>query len=61
MARVPRSFVEETLWPEYQELSRLLHNYLEETTERAISQGVWADNSEAEAMKAIEGAPHEED
>lgn len=61
MARVPRSFVEKTLWPEYQELNRVLNDYLEETTERVISQGVWADNSEAEEIKSIDGAPHEQD
>lgn len=55
MAKVPQSFVEQTLWPEFTELNKVLRTYLEETTERVISQGVWADSSEAEVMKAIEG------
>lgn len=55
MAKVPKSFVEQTLWPEFTELNKVLNTYLEETTERVISQGVWADSSEAEVMKAIDG------
>ncbi len=55
MAKVPKSFVEQTLWPEFKELNKVLNTYLEETTERVISQGVWADSSEAEVLKAIEG------
>ncbi len=55
MARVPKSFVEDTLWPEFTELNKMLKSYLEESTERVISQAVWADSSEAEVMKAIEG------
>ena len=56
MARVPRPFVDETLWPEYTELNEVLRTYLEETTERVIRQGVHEDSSEAEVMKALPGA-----
>ncbi len=55
MAKIPKSFVEQTLWPEFTELNKVLNTYLEETTERVISQGVWADSSEAEVMKVIGG------
>ncbi len=56
MARVPRRFVDETLWPEYTQLNEVLCAYLEETTERVIGQGIHADSSEAEVMKALPGA-----
>lgn len=55
MAKVPASFVEKVLWPEFKELNRVLNTFLEETTERVISEGVWADSSEAEVMRAIGG------
>jgi hypothetical protein len=55
MARVPRRFVEETLWPEYQELDKVLNAYLSETTERVIREGLDADSSEAEERRALPG------
>ncbi len=56
MARVPVSFVEETLWPEYQELDQTLRAYLEEVTERVIASGIYQDSSEAEVrQKVLEG------
>ena len=39
MARIPRRFLDETLWPEYQELN--------EVTTRVVREGVHADSSEA--------------
>lgn len=47
MACVSRSFVDDTLWPEFQELSRILREHLEATTERVVSQVLHADTSEA--------------
>jgi hypothetical protein len=47
MARVPKRFLDETLWPEFQELSATLRRYLDEVTERVVSEGVYADSSEA--------------
>jgi hypothetical protein len=48
MAEVPRRFVDETLWPEYEKLNEILRVYIEETTERVISEAVFSDGSEAE-------------
>jgi hypothetical protein len=45
--KVPRRFVDETLWPEYTQLSDTLRIYLEEVTERVVSQVLQADGSEA--------------
>ncbi len=50
MVRVPRSFVDETLWPEFLELSEVLKTYLEEVTNRVIAQAVHEDASEEETI-----------
>jgi hypothetical protein len=52
MARVPRRFVKETLWPEFQEFSATLQSYLSEVTERVVSQVICQDSSEAEVVEA---------
>ena len=56
MARVPRGFVDQTLWPEFLELDAILRRYLEETTERVIREGLDSDISEAEVRHALPGA-----
>ncbi|MBE7478720.1 MAG: hypothetical protein HS104_01840 [Polyangiaceae bacterium] len=48
MLKVPRRFVDETLWPEYTQLNDTLRSYLEEVTERVVSQVLQADSSEAD-------------
>ena len=48
MARVPTGFVNETLWPEFQELDRTLATFLNEVTDRVISQGIEADMAEVD-------------
>jgi len=56
MAKVPETFVEETLWPEFRELDDTLRTYLDEMTDRVIREGIYSDTSEAEIMKeSIEG------
>ena len=47
MARVPKRFVNETLWPEFQELSNVLRRHLDEVTERIIAAAVHEDVSDA--------------
>lgn len=65
MLKVPRRFVDETLWPEYQELSETLRAYLEEVTERVVTQVLQADSSEAveaeEPQQLVGGARHEKE
>lgn len=53
MARVPVSFVNETLWPEFQELNNTLRCYLDEVTNRVITTGIYADSSEAEVREEL--------
>ena len=47
MVKVSRRFVEETLWPQFQEISETLRTYLSEVTDRVVSQVLDADLSEA--------------
>jgi len=60
MAKVPKGFVDETLWPEFQELNDTLRRYLDDVTDRVVSEGIYADSSEAEvvsdAQKQLPGA-----
>jgi hypothetical protein len=37
MVKVPKRFVQETLWPQYEQLSATLWTYLNEVTDRAIA------------------------
>ena len=47
MVRAPQNFVDFTLWPEYLELQKALHSYLNEATERIIREEVYKDADEA--------------
>jgi len=48
MARVPRRFVEETLWPEFNELNTTLVNYIDDITQRVIAEAIQGDTSDVE-------------
>lgn len=48
MARVSRRFVEETLWPEFTELSRILRTHLSEITDRIIAQAISPESQDEE-------------
>jgi hypothetical protein len=50
MVRVPKSFVDDTLWPEFLELSDVLQQYLEDITHRVISGSIHADASEEDVI-----------
>ncbi len=52
MARVPRRFVDATLWPEFLELEHTLRAHLTEVTERVIGQAVNGDTSDADEIAA---------
>jgi hypothetical protein len=47
MLRVPKRFVDQVLWPEFQELNAALTQYLNEVTTRVIREEVHRDTSEA--------------
>jgi hypothetical protein len=46
--RAPRSFVNNTLWPEFLEIKTALDEYLNEATERIIREEVFGNSDEAE-------------
>lgn len=50
MLRVPKGFVDQVLWPEFQELNKALTQYLNEVTTRVIREEVHGDTSEAAEM-----------
>ena len=47
MAKVSQRFVDETLWPEFVDLDRVLKEYLNEVTERVIKEAIFDDSSDA--------------
>jgi len=55
MARVPRSFVETTLIPEFEEINRALLEHLNRITDDIISQEISSDTSEASEVQSLGG------
>ncbi|HET6583166.1 MAG TPA: hypothetical protein VFG69_06960 [Nannocystaceae bacterium] len=54
LARIPKRFLEETLWPEFTQLSDELTRYLAEITDRVIATAVHPDAREpSEAPKPL--------
>jgi len=47
IVRAPRSFIDNTLWPEFLELQAALHSYLNAATERIIREEVYGNADEA--------------
>jgi hypothetical protein len=47
-ARVPTRFLDEVLWPEFQELDKSLATYLREVTDRVIAQCIHGDAAEVD-------------
>ena len=47
MAKLSKTFVDETLWPEFQDISSTLTDYLSEVTDRVILQVLDQESSEA--------------
>ena len=62
MARVPQRFVNEVLWPEFEQLDRTLAAFLAEVTDRVIAQGIDSDTTEVEVapdqLPPATGASH---
>ncbi len=49
-AGVPESFVDDVLWPQYEALSRELREYLDQATEKIISEEIHQDTTEAQEI-----------
>jgi hypothetical protein len=54
MARVPRSFVESTLMPEFREMDRALTEHLQRITDDIIAQEISHDTSEAREVRSLD-------
>lgn len=52
MVKVPTRFVQETLWPEFEQSNAALHTYLGEVTDRIIADALQGDSSEATEVAA---------
>ncbi len=52
MAKVSVGFVNETLWPEFEQLQAALNAYFDEQTKRIIEQALQSDTAEAEERPA---------
>jgi len=50
MVHVTKRFVDETLWPEYLELSRVLRHHLADVTDRLIRGAIHESTAEAEEI-----------
>ena len=57
MARVSKRFVDETLWPQFQQVSESLRTYLSEVTDRVVSQVLSEDLSEAVEVNERQALP----
>ncbi len=57
MARMSKRFVDETLWPEFQEISETLRSYLSDVTDRVVQQVIHQDSSEAEVIEKPKQLP----
>jgi len=51
MIRVPRRFLNEVLWPEFQGLNEVLKNYLDEMTSKIISEAIFKGSAEEEVRE----------
>ena len=51
MAQIPKHFVEETLWPEFQKINEELVGYLEDVTDRVVRSVLHEDSSEAAVVE----------
>jgi hypothetical protein len=50
LIKAPQSFMEQVLWPEFQELNAALIAYLSEITEKVIREEVHKETGEAEEI-----------
>jgi len=55
MARVPGSFVDKTLMPEFEEMNRALFDHLDRITDEIVSQGISSDTAEAREVHSLGG------
>jgi hypothetical protein len=52
MVKAPASFINETLWPEFQQISETLHTYVDQLTERVLADVFQVDGADAPEVAA---------
>jgi len=57
MAKVPKKFLDETLWPEFQEIYQTLQLYLSEVTDRVVSQVIHQNTTDPDVVDNPKGLP----
>ncbi len=57
MLKTPKAFVDQVLWPEFQQLDEALRRYLSEVTTRIIRDEVHKDVSEAAEVQPTTALP----
>lgn len=57
MLKAPKTFIDQVLWPEFQQLDAALRHYLDEVTTRIIREEVHKDVSEAAEVQAAGRLP----
>ena len=50
VVKAPKAFINDILWPEFQEINKILSKYLEESTDAIIKQEVHESTEEAEVI-----------
>ena len=51
MVRVAKSYVDETLWPEFHQLQVVLHEHFETVTKRVIAQAIGTEEGDVEVRE----------
>lgn len=51
MAKAPKRFVDETLWPEYEQFSDTLTDYLSDVTDRVISEVLEQESADVDVIE----------
>ena len=57
IVRAPKSFIDQVLWPEFEELSAALTDYLSEITERVIREEVHGETGDADEVDEVDETP----
>ena len=57
MVRAVRSYVDATLWPEFQQLQHVLHEHFEAITKRVIAQAIGAEGGDVEVREGLSLEP----
>jgi hypothetical protein len=50
MVKAPASFLNDTLWPEFQQISSALRTHLDQTTDRILAEALPSDSSDAQEI-----------